>query len=88
MRCERVARLAGRERLHRVRLVALDALEHMKVLSPGQAAFWREAGVMQMRLGRLKHAVESFEGFMARAPDGPDRRKIASVIQELRERLH
>lgn len=67
---------------------ALDALEHMKVLSPGQAAFWREAGVMQMRLGRLKHAVESFEGFMARAPDGPDRRKIASVIQELRERLH
>ena len=67
---------------------ALDALEHMKILSPGQAALWREAGVMQMRLGRLKHAVESFEGFMARAPDGPDRRKIAGVIQELRERLH
>jgi regulator of sirC expression with transglutaminase-like and TPR domain len=67
---------------------ALDALSRMQILSPRQAALWREAGVMHMRLGRLKHAVESFEGFVARSPDGPDRRKIVSVIQELRERLH
>jgi regulator of sirC expression with transglutaminase-like and TPR domain len=67
---------------------ALAAVVRMQVLSPGQAAFWREAGVMQMRLGRLKHAVDSFEGFLARTADGPDRRKIADVVQELRERLH
>jgi regulator of sirC expression with transglutaminase-like and TPR domain len=67
---------------------ALDALGRMQILNPGQAALWREAGVMQMRLGQLRHAVESFEGFVARAPEGPDRRKIAAVIQELRERLH
>ncbi len=67
---------------------ALEALASMQVLDPENATLWREAGVMHMRLGHLKHAVESFEGFMARAQDGPDRRKISQVVQELRERLH
>jgi regulator of sirC expression with transglutaminase-like and TPR domain len=67
---------------------ALEALASMQVLDPANASLWREAGVMHMRLGHLKHAVESFEGFVARAPDGPDRRKIGQVVQELRERLH
>jgi regulator of sirC expression with transglutaminase-like and TPR domain len=67
---------------------ALEALTTMQMLDPGNASLWREAGVMHMRLGHLKHAVESFEGFVARAPDGPDRRKIGQVVQELRERLH
>ena len=67
---------------------ALEALSRMQILNPDQAALWREAGVMHMRLGRLKHAIEAFDGFMARAADGPDRRKIAQVVQELRERLH
>jgi regulator of sirC expression with transglutaminase-like and TPR domain len=60
----------------------------MQILDPGNAALWREAGVMHMRLGHLKHAVEAFEGFMARSLEGADRRKIAQVIEELRERLH
>lgn len=67
---------------------ALEAVTAMQVLDPGNAGLWREAGVMHMRLGRLKHAVEAFEGFVTRAPEGADRRKIAQVIDELRERLH
>lgn len=67
---------------------ALEALASMQVLDPDNATLWREAGVMHMRLGHLKHAVESFEGFIARSQDGPDRRKIGQVVQELRERLH
>ncbi len=67
---------------------ALEALIRMQILNPEQEALWREAGVMQMRLGRLKHAIEAFEGFLERATEGPDRRKIAGVVQELRERLH
>ena len=66
---------------------ALEALASMQMLDPGNASLWREAGVMHMRLGHLKHAVEAFETFVARAPDGPDRRKIGQVAQELRERL-
>ena len=67
---------------------ALEAVASMQVLDPENAGLWREAGVMHMRLGRLNHAVEAFEGFIARAPKGPDRRKIGQVVQELRERLH
>ncbi len=67
---------------------ALEALVSMQMLDPANAGLWREAGVMHVRLGHLKHAVEAFETFVARAPDGPDRRKIGQVVQELRERLH
>ncbi|MSO73377.1 MAG: tetratricopeptide repeat protein [Rhodospirillaceae bacterium] len=67
---------------------ALEAVTVLQILDPGNAALWREAGVLHMRLGHLKHAVEALEGFIARAPDGPDRHKIAQVVQELRERLH
>ncbi len=67
---------------------ALEALASMQTLDPANAGLWREAGVMHMRLGHIKHAVEAFEGFVARAPEGPDRRKIGQVVQELRERIH
>ena len=67
---------------------ALDALGAMQALDPANASFWREAGVMHMRLGHLKHAVESFEAFITRSPEGPDRKKISDVVRELRERLH
>ena len=67
---------------------ALEALGSMQLLDPSNANLWREAGVMHMRLGHLKHAVEAFETFVARAAEGPDRRKIRDVVRELRERLH
>jgi regulator of sirC expression with transglutaminase-like and TPR domain len=67
---------------------ALEAVMALQVLDPGNVSLWREAGVLQMRLGHLKYAVEAFEAFIARAPDGPDKRKISQVVQELRERLH
>jgi regulator of sirC expression with transglutaminase-like and TPR domain len=67
---------------------ALEALIHMQLLCPDQSALWREAGVMHMRLGRMKHAIEAFEGFISRAPEGADKQKIVQVIRELRDRLH
>lgn len=67
---------------------ALEALKCMQILDPNNPTLWREAGVILMRLGRLKHAVEAFDDFLTRAPDGPDRTKISQVVDELRERLH
>ncbi|MCB2107289.1 MAG: transglutaminase family protein [Rhodobacteraceae bacterium] len=66
---------------------AVDAVESMLVLSPETAGLWREAGVLYMRSGQLKRSVEAFEGFVSRSESGPDRDKIAKVINELRERL-
>jgi regulator of sirC expression with transglutaminase-like and TPR domain len=67
---------------------ALAALLRMQILSPDQPHLWREAGLMHMRLGRLKHAIEAFEGFVSRAPDGAERQKIVHVIRDLRDRLN
>ncbi len=60
----------------------------MQIFDPDNPSLWREVGVIHMQLGRLKHAVEAFEAFVTRAPDGPDRTKIDPVVRELRERLH
>jgi regulator of sirC expression with transglutaminase-like and TPR domain len=67
---------------------AVDAVENMLLLSPSSCSLWREAGVLHMRGGHLKRAIEAFDQFVARAADGPDRHKIAKVVQELRERLN
>ena len=67
---------------------AADAVENMLLLAPQSLALWREAGVLHMRAGHLKRAIESFEKFVALAQDGPDRTKIAKVVQELRERIN
>jgi regulator of sirC expression with transglutaminase-like and TPR domain len=67
---------------------AVEAVENMLLLSPESSSLWREAGVLHMRGGHLKRAIEAFDQFVARAAEGPDRHKIAKVVQELRERLN
>ncbi len=67
---------------------AVDAVENMLLLAPQSLALWREAGVLHMRAGHLKRAIESFEKFVSLAQEGPDRTKIAKVVQELRERIN
>jgi regulator of sirC expression with transglutaminase-like and TPR domain len=67
---------------------AVDAVEGMLLLAPQSLALWREAGVLHMRTGHLKRAIESFEKFVSLAQDGPDRAKIAKVVNELRERIN
>ncbi len=67
---------------------AADAVEGMLLLAPQSLALWREAGVLHMRTGHLKRAIESFEKFVSLAQDGPDRAKIAKVVNELRERIN
>jgi regulator of sirC expression with transglutaminase-like and TPR domain len=56
--------------------------------APESLSLWREAGVLHMRAGHLKRAIESFDIFVSLAQDGPDRAKIAKVVQELRERIN
>jgi regulator of sirC expression with transglutaminase-like and TPR domain len=67
---------------------AVDAVENMLLLVPQSASLWREAGVLHMRAGHLKKAIESFERFVSLSQDGPDRAKITKVVSELRERIN
>jgi regulator of sirC expression with transglutaminase-like and TPR domain len=67
---------------------AAEAVENMLLLAPESLALWREAGVLNMRAGHLKRAIEAFDKFVSLAQDGPDRAKIAKVVRELRERMN
>jgi regulator of sirC expression with transglutaminase-like and TPR domain len=67
---------------------AAEAVENMLLLAPESLALWREAGVLNMRAGHLKRAIEAFDRFLSLAQDGPDRNKIAKVVRELRERMN
>ena len=54
------ARLLGAERLEQ----ALDAIEAMLLFAPGEAALWRESGVINARLDNVEAAVEALEEYL------------------------
>lgn len=66
---------------------ALAVVEGVLLFAPDQAPLWREAGLMQLRLGRLKAAVASLEQFVARTDNGAARRRTLQLLQEVRGRL-
>lgn len=67
---------------------ALAVIIDMLLLAPDDPGLWRERGLMHMRIGDLPGAVSALDEYLARAADGPDRERIAKVLQELRHRLN
>ncbi|MGH7096143.1 MAG: SirB1 family protein [Stellaceae bacterium] len=66
---------------------ALAILATMRFLAPDLADLWYEAGTVEAQLGNLRAAIASFEGFIARAPDGAARHQAAVLLQQLKSRL-
>lgn len=66
---------------------ALGAVEQMLLIAPTDHRLWREAGLMHMRLGALEPALERLDTYLALAPPGTDRDRIADVLHELRSRM-
>lgn len=66
---------------------ALRVIATMQLLAPDLAALWYEAGAAEAQLGNLRAAIASFEGFLARTPDGAARHQVAALIQQLKSRL-
>jgi regulator of sirC expression with transglutaminase-like and TPR domain len=67
---------------------ALEVLETMRRIAPGEAMLLRETGLLNARIGNLSTAIEQLERFMD--SPAPDRLKhqTASVLADLRSRLH
>jgi regulator of sirC expression with transglutaminase-like and TPR domain len=67
---------------------ALEVLESMQLIAPDDPMLWREAGLLNARMGNLSTAIEKLERFMD--SPAPDRLKhqTASVLADLRSRLH
>ena len=67
---------------------ALRVIEDMQLFAPQAMFLWREAGVLQARLGNLGAAIEAFETIIDRADSDAARHDAVSIIQKLKSRLN
>ncbi|HEY8612451.1 MAG TPA: transglutaminase-like domain-containing protein [Roseomonas sp.] len=67
---------------------ALTCTDDMLRLAPDAAPLWREAAVMNARLGRLGAAIESMERFLGLVPTGDVAARGREMIEEWRGRLN
>ena len=66
---------------------ALDVVETLLLLAPGEPALWREAGILNARLDRVREAVTALEEYLKNADADASRYRTSILLQELRTRL-
>jgi regulator of sirC expression with transglutaminase-like and TPR domain len=67
---------------------AAGVVMRMLRFAPDEALLWREAGLIEARLGNLKRAIGLIEAWRDRSPGEAQRRQAAVLLQELAHRLH
>src|SRR5205085_5780046 len=67
---------------------ALRVVETMLMLAPDMAELWQEAGLLNARLGNIRAAMRSLEGFVTRAAEGAARHQAAARLQQLKAKLN
>ncbi len=67
---------------------ALRTVEGMLLFAPDAMALWREAGVLNARLGKIAAAVRAFEIIAERADSAAARTDAAAIVARLRTRLN
>lgn len=67
---------------------ALDVVDTLLLIAPKNPALWREAGILNARLDRVKEAVAALEEFLSHAGADASRYRTSILLQELRERLN
>jgi regulator of sirC expression with transglutaminase-like and TPR domain len=66
---------------------ALKVIQGMVLFAPDRSGLWREAGLIEAELGRLRAAIAAFERVLALADSAAQRHHAARVLQQLRSRL-
>jgi regulator of sirC expression with transglutaminase-like and TPR domain len=66
---------------------ALTCTEDMLRVAPDHADLWRQAAVMNQRLGQIRAALRCFERFLALVPEGDAAKRVRDAVDELRTRL-
>src|SRR5438270_5295070 len=67
---------------------ALRILDTMLMLAPDLAELWREAGLLNARLGNMLASVGALEEFVVRDPEGTARHQAAAMLQQIRAKLN
>ncbi|MBV8592077.1 MAG: tetratricopeptide repeat protein, partial [Acetobacteraceae bacterium] len=56
-------------------------------IAPEAGLLWREAALLNQRLGRLAPALRCFEQYLALAPQGESAARARAAVEQLRARL-
>ena len=67
---------------------ALQVVERMLLLAPAMPELLREAGLLNLHLGKLQAAIGRLEECLAAETGEEARHRTAAMLQELRRRLH
>jgi regulator of sirC expression with transglutaminase-like and TPR domain len=67
---------------------ALEVLETMLLIAPGEASLWHEAGALQVRLGNLKAAARSLEHLLDLGAASETFHEAATLLQQVKSRLN
>jgi regulator of sirC expression with transglutaminase-like and TPR domain len=67
---------------------AADVLEWMTLIAPRHAPLYREAGLIQARLGKLGAARQALERFLEISDNDSQRHQVARLIQDLGQQLN
>jgi regulator of sirC expression with transglutaminase-like and TPR domain len=67
---------------------ALRIVETMAMLAPDLAELWREAGLLNARLGNMRASVGALEEFVVRSPEGTARHQAAAMLQQMKTKLN
>ena len=60
----------------------------MVMMCPGEAALWRDAGVLHANAGNLRAAIEAFGHFMDLEPRDKARLQVQAMVDDLKKRLN
>lgn len=66
---------------------AVAVVEGVLAFAPDEAALWREAGMMHLRLDNVAAAIAALEQFAVRTANGTARRRTQQLLQDLRSRM-
>ncbi|MDQ2101650.1 SirB1 family protein [Azospirillum isscasi] len=67
---------------------ALEVLEAMRLFAPGEAALWRETGLLEAHTGNVGAAIAALETFLTLTGSERHRHQVAALIQQLKNRLN
>jgi regulator of sirC expression with transglutaminase-like and TPR domain len=67
---------------------AVEVIERMLLIAPKQAALYREAGLVQARLGNLLAARSALEKFLEISDNDGQRHHVARLLQDLGQQIN
>ncbi len=67
---------------------AADVLDGMLTLSPDDAVLWRESGLVNAKVGKVKAAIRALEHYMDRETSEAARQEAADLVADLKSRVN